>query len=144
MAEVLEYLKGIRQEDIDKIPKKLITFLKENSSDSYECKFDYNKPMREQELLNETKGIISMICLNYWCETTEQKENFIKKLNENEIKYQEQLRKKYNPDSLFKKKELDKSEEQTISTLAIVEYKKDKLFTKIINIIKKAYKKYIK
>ena len=61
MAEVLEYLKGIRQEDIDKIPQKLITFLKENASRNYECKFDHNKPMKEQELLKETKGLITKI-----------------------------------------------------------------------------------
>ena len=37
-----------------------------------------------------------MICLNYWCETEEQKNNFIKHLNENEIRYQEELKEKYN------------------------------------------------
>ena len=73
MTEVLEYLKGIRQEDIDKIPKKLILFFKENASTNYICNIDYNRPLKEQQLLDETRGLISMLCLNYWCETEEQK-----------------------------------------------------------------------
>ena len=67
MAEVLHYLKGIRQEDIDKIPQKLIEYFKQNSLESYVCKFDYKKPLKELELQEETKGLIAMICFNYWC-----------------------------------------------------------------------------
>ena len=137
MAEVLHYLKGIRQEDIDKIPKKLIDFLKDNSSKDYECKFDYNKPLNELKLQEETKGIIAMICLNYWCETEVQKKNFIGKLNENEKKYQEELRKKYNPDNIFKKQEIYKEEiQQPMVSQAIAIYKKP-LYKKILDNIKK-------
>ena len=32
MAEVIYYLKGIKQEDINKIPKKLMQYLNENAS----------------------------------------------------------------------------------------------------------------
>ena len=73
IAEVVYYLKGIRQEDIDKIPKKLLEYLNNNASKEYECNFDFNKPLNELELLEETRGIIGMICYNYWCETEEQK-----------------------------------------------------------------------
>ena len=73
ITETLHYLKGINQEDINKIPKKFMVFLKENASKNYSCNFDYTKPLKELNLTNETKGLISMICLNYWCETDEQK-----------------------------------------------------------------------
>ena len=139
MAEVIEYLKGIRKEDVDKIPNKLITFLKENASKNYKCEFDYNRPMKEQKLLDETKGIISMICLNYWCETNEQKQNFIKKLNENEIKYQEELTKIYNTENLFKKKEIFLNSEEADQNVAMIKYKEN-IFQKIINKIKKYIK----
>ena len=59
MSEVLYYLKGIRQEDIEKIPKKLIIFFKENCSKNYECNFDYTKPLNELDLQEETKGLIT-------------------------------------------------------------------------------------
>lgn len=69
MAEVIHYLKGIRQDDIDKIPKKFMQYLNANASKEYVCKFDYNKPLKELKLLDETRGIIGMICYNYWCTT---------------------------------------------------------------------------
>ena len=85
MKEVLQYLKGIRKEDVDKIPKKFMNFLEENASKEYECQFDFAKPLKELDLLDETKGIITIICYKCWCETEEQKQNFLEKLNENEI-----------------------------------------------------------
>ena len=42
MAEVIYYLKGIKQEDIDKIPRKFIQYLNENASKEYKCDFDYS------------------------------------------------------------------------------------------------------
>lgn len=104
MAETLHYLKGISQDDINKIPDNFITFLKNNASQNYECKFDYTRPLKELNLKNETRGLIAMICLNYWCETEEQKDAFREHLNKNEKQYQEELRKKYNPDDIFHKK----------------------------------------
>lgn len=102
MAEFVYYLKGIRQEDINKIPQKLLQYLKENASKEYKCDFDYNKPLNELNLLEETRGIIGMICYNYWCVDEIQKKKYLDKLSKNEQKYQERLREKYNPDNLFK------------------------------------------
>ena len=79
-------------------------FLKENALNNYSCNFDYNKPLKELNLTNEAKGLIAMICLNYWCETEEQKMKFRNHLSKNEQHYQEELRKKYNIDDIFKKK----------------------------------------
>ena len=91
VSEVLHYLKGINQVDIDKLPNKLINFLEENASKDYICDFDYTKPLSELDLLDETKGILGLICLNYWCETEEEKEDFKKKLNANEIQYKKEI-----------------------------------------------------
>ena len=52
MAEVIYYLQGIKQEDIDKIQKKFIQYLNENASKEYKCDFDYNKPLKELKLLD--------------------------------------------------------------------------------------------
>ena len=138
MSETLHYLKGIRKEDVDKIPKKFITFLEENASKEYICNFDYNKPLKELNPLDETKGIIGTICLNYWCKTQEQKQEYLKRLNENERKYQEGLREKYNSDNIFKNKEEkitpSQNEPITVET-AMVEYK-ESIFKKILNKIK--------
>ena len=99
MAEVIYYLKGIKQEDINKIPKKLMQYLNENASKEHICNFDYNKPLKELDILDEARGIIGMICYNYWCVTEQQKEQYLKKLSMNEQQYQEILHEKYNPDN---------------------------------------------
>lgn len=139
-TEVLHYLKGINQEDIDKIPVKLIEYFKENMSSEYVCTFDYNKSLKDLDLLDETRGLIGMICLNYWCNTEEEKKMYLSVLNENEIKFQEELRRKYNPNDLFKKKEkVEELEKEEHTELG--EVKKEniihKIFNKIINWIKK-------
>lgn len=139
MAEVVYYLKGIRQEDINKIPKKLLQFLNENASKEYKCNFDYNKPLKELNLLDEARGIIGMICYNYWCVDEIQKEQYINKLNKNELKYQEILHEKYNPDNLFKNKD-EKIIEENVTTTEMIEYKEN-LFKKLIVKIKRFFHK---
>lgn len=139
MAEVIYYLQGIKQEDIDKIPKKFIQYLNENASKEYKCDFDYNKPLKELNLLDETRGIIGMICYNYWCVTEKQKEQYLKRLSQNEEQYQKILNEKYNPDNIFGKKKLDFIE-NTTNTTEITEYK-ESIFKKFINKIKSIFSK---
>ena len=127
MCETLRYLKGINQDDLNKIPSKFIKFLSDNSSKNYECDFDYTKPLKELNISEEARGIIAMICLNYWCITDEQKEKFKSHLTKNELKFQKEMRRKYNPDNLFK----NKVEKNVVDTVKIehkelIEYKKQK------------------
>ena len=139
MAEVIYYLKGIKQEDIDKIPKKFIQYLNKNASKEYKCDFDYNKPLKELNLLDETRGIIGMICYNYWCVTEKQKEQYLKRLSQNEQQYQKKLDEKYNPDNIFENKILDFIENTTNPT-EITEYK-ESIFKKLINKLKSIFSK---
>lgn len=143
MAETLHYLKGISQDDINKIPDKFITFLKSNASQNYECKFDYTRPLKELNLKNETRGLIAMICLNYWCETEEQKNSFIEHLNKNEKKYQEELREEYNIDDIFKKKEfipkVEKTTENIDKNKLPVQAKRENIFKRVFTRIMKIF-----
>ena len=135
MAEVLWYLNGIKEDDIDKIPKDIINFIKQNASKKYNCTFDYNKPLKELDLLDETRGIIGILCYKYWCTTKKQKEMYLKKLNSNEKNYQIKMYEKYNPNNLFKnrnqKREYIQNNENNTK---IVEYKESilkRIFVKI-------------
>ena len=145
MAETLYYLKGINQNDVNKISNKFMNFLRKNASKDYECKFDYTKPLKELDLKDETRGLISLICLNYWCETEEEKNKFKEHLNNNEKRYQEELMKKYNPDDIFKDKSkpkiVEKEDIQEISTTKFSQNEsmievKETFFKKIIRKIK--------
>ncbi len=148
ICETLHYLKGINQEDINKIPNKFMLFLKENASSNYSCNFDYNKPLKELNLTKEAKGIIAMICLNYWCETEEQKTKFLNHLNINEQNYQEKLKRIYNVDNIFKNRnntvnnnispnvdeKIDKEHNQN---LPVSVPKKQNIFLRVLGFIKK-------
>ena len=137
MAETLHYFKGISQTDINKIPNKFMTFLKDNASKDYNCDFDYTKPLNELNLKNETRGLIAMICLNYWCETEEQKNNLKKHLTENEKQYQEELKKKYKTDNIFQKKE--NTTENIVENKLPVKIEKETIFKRIFNRIMKLF-----
>lgn len=146
MSETLHYLKGINQKDLDRIPNKFIQFLNDNCLIDYECNFDYTKPLKELDISNEARGLIAMICLNYWCTSKEQKEIFKKHLTENELKYQEKLRKKYNPDNIFNNKpnyvkESIKESNIQEENMAMVEYTEFKWYQKIFNKILYIFRK---
>ena len=90
--------------------------------------------------LNEkAKNILAIIYLNYWCDT-QQKINYTKLLEENELKHQKEIREKYNPDTIFKnnnniKHEDDARESEIYNDVSIIEYK-ESFFKKLINCIK--------
>ena len=70
---------------------------------------------------------------NYWC-PEEEKQDLQKKFYENEQKYQEELRQKYNPDNIFSKKNKNIIEIEDNQT-QLIEYK-ETIFRRILNKIK--------
>ncbi len=141
MKEVLEYLKGIREEDLKKIPENFLDFLNINASEDYQCNFDYSKPLSELKMSSEAKSIIGMIYYNFWCETEQQKRDFLELLDDNEKQYQEELRKKYNIDKIFEnkkdiKKEIDNSEKSLVIEDKV---KREKWYMKIYKTFKKIF-----
>lgn len=139
MAEVLYYFRGIDKNEIAKIPKKLLVYFHTNATKDYICKFDYNKPLKDLEVADETKALIGMIYMNYICDNKEQKEKILRKLKENDKKYQDDLNIKYNVNDLFKKNE-EKDLEILNSSLP-VEVKKQSFLKRIINKLKNAFRR---
>ena len=60
---LLEYLP---QSYIDKIPKKLIELIQNQSNEQYNINIDTNKSLLEQEFSQKTKDLIAVIKYNYW------------------------------------------------------------------------------
>jgi len=103
-VEVLDILKHTRKEDVEKVPEDFIDFLKENQSEEYTSNLDHTKQIKEMELSQETQDVLGFIYLKYWTDQ-QSKENFRAKIREIERIHQEELREKYNPDNIFKKRE---------------------------------------
>lgn len=139
-VEVLAILDNTPIEEKQGIPQKFINFLKENASPNYKISFDKNKQIEELTLKKETKAMLSVIYYNYLC-PKDQKEEYIEILNNNQTKFEEELREKYNPDNIFKNNTTAEPVQQKESeTVAMTEYK-ESFFTKIINKIKAIFHK---
>lgn len=136
ITETLDILNHMENVYIEKIPKKFIDFLKNNQSTTYISDLDHSKKLNEMNLNEKTKDILATIYINYWC-TLEQKSDYISLLEQNEKKYQKELREKYNPDDLFKKHIEDKNvtEYDIQSEVTLVKYK-ESIFKRFINKIK--------
>lgn len=102
-TEVLAILNNTESELANKISKKFINFLKDNSSKTYNPQFDTAQPIKELKLKPKTEALLGIIYLNYWA-NDEEKKAFLKKTKENETKYQEEIREKFNPDNMFMKR----------------------------------------
>ena len=83
----------------------------------------------------KTKAILAIIYKKFWCDNDKKKE-INNTLKNNEIKHQEELRKKYNPDNIFKGKET--KVEAIEKSVSMVEYK-ESIFTKIKNWFKRTF-----
>ena len=136
-VEVLDILDHTAEEKVKLIPQKFINYLKENASRDYTAKLDYSKPINEMNIKIETKGILGTICRNWWW-NEEEKQEYARLVREEEIKHQEELREKYNPDNIFKNKNINEINEQE-NERSIVEYKEN-IFTRFISFIKKMFK----
>ena len=83
------------------ITKEYAKGLTENADKDYIPNFDPKATIKEMNLLQETKDILSVIYLNYWAESQEEKEQFYEILNQNQKKLDEEKREKYHPDKIF-------------------------------------------
>ena len=135
--EVIEILKYVPDEDVNKIPKEKITFYKTNMDKEYEYKLDMDKEFKEQEMSDITKAILANIFRDYWA-TPYQKERIEAKEKLDLEKIEEEKREKYNPDDIFKNKKKKEILENTNLPAQII---KETFFKKLINFIKGLFNK---
>lgn len=141
-SEVYEILDILGKEYSDKLPHKLYEYIKNNRNENNMKKFCIEKPIDEQDFSEETIKCIAYLNLQYWCDE-EQKKELLKQYNQNDIKFEKELREKYNPDEIFKNKQkIIENESNVIGEKNIfpTEYKKENVFTKIFNFLRKVFR----
>ena len=135
-SEVDEFLGLLSNEQRNKIPQKLRNFFTEEKDQSYKKEINPKIPIKEQNLKEETLGIIALLNLQYWCENETEKQRLKQVYAKNEENYQKALQEKYSTDNLFKKQSSNSKEDYaTTNEVALVEYK-ESLLKKFINKIK--------
>jgi len=134
-TEVNCLLQYLPQSYLDKLPKKLMELIRDQSDTQYNIYIDTNKSLLEQNFSDKAIALIAVLKYNYWS-TDEEKQQLEKILYENENAYQEELLEEYNPDNIFKKKKTENID----TNLQMVEYKENvfiQFFNKIRNLFRK-------
>ena len=130
----IEYLK--------KLPQKFIEFINSNMDKDCIPNIDKNTPINEQKLKKDTKVLLSLLYRNYWCDR-DKKTTLIQEDLDAKNNYEKELREKYNPDNIFKNKSnvaevnIEPPKEETHTEL--IEYKEQKWYQKIFNLIKNLF-----
>lgn len=138
-SEIYEFLGLLSDEQRDKIPQKLRGFFKEERDTNYIKGINPTEPIKNQNLKEETLGIIALLNLQYWCEDENEKQRLKEVYAKNEKVYQEMLQLAFNPDDIFKKRtpNAEKEQEQSENT-QLVEYKEPiikRIFNKILKFL---------
>ena len=140
-CEVLKILEYVDIDDYKKIPPGLLQTFNTYAIRNWNFKYDVNKTLDEQHVSKVSKAIIANLFKEYWA-TPYQKER-IKAKEDYDIKQRElRLQEKYNPDNLFKTRNLNiakKNTEDTNHNTAMVEIKEKNFLQKILDRIKKLF-----
>lgn len=141
-AEVDKILSYMEIKYVEKIPKKMRELFKSEKLQGYEPKIEKDLPLDQQNLQRKTLAILTLLNLNYWCENQEEKQELIKAYSENDKKREKEMREKYNPDNIFKKNNAAKEMEKvTEDVTLLVEYKEESFIKKLLNKIKRLFKR---
>lgn len=98
--EILELLKYMPKEDVEKIPKEMIYTFKIKMDTEHKFEIDTKKPLEKQDFMEETKDILANMFRDYWA-TPKQREKILEKERIEKQRLEEEKRKKYNPDNIF-------------------------------------------
>ena len=138
-AEVDNFIECLGSYDKNKVPESIRKYFKKEKSKNYNKIIDVNKPIKDQNLKDETLAIIAMLNLKYWCDDEEEKKRLMTIYSENEKKYQNELKEKYDIEKIFKERNNKKSENYQEKN--VPEIKKESLWDKLKNMILKMFKK---
>ena len=138
-AEVDNFIECLDLYDKNKIPESIRKYFKKEKSKNYNKIIYANQPIKNQNLKDETLAIIAMLNLKYWCDDEEEKKRLMTIYSENEKKYQNELKEKYDIEKIFEErnnKKLENYQEKNLSKI-----KKESFWDKLKNTILKILKK---
>ena len=133
LVEVDEILKYLSEENLQKIPEELRKAIKENKDKNYIWKYDKTKELKEQDVNIDTIALVAYLNMKYLLNEEQKKiMNEIVKINSKIV--EEEKRKKYDTDNLFKKEQYEERNEVEKKELIL---KKENILCKILKTIKK-------
>ena len=138
-TEILEICNYLDKEIFLQIPKKIIENLNKIKNENHSFKIDKSKSFEGQNMLKETRDIISILFLKYCC-TKEEANAIIKENNETLIVEETEKEDKYSTDNIFKRKDQYETKQDIIQLIPTEE---EPFYLKIIEKIKNLFNKIL-
>ena len=82
-SEIYEILNLMEDEDKERVPQEVRDFFEEQRMKEYKPKIRTDIPLTEQNLKRETVVLLTILVINYWCDSEEEKQSFIDELEKN-------------------------------------------------------------
>ena len=133
-SQLSEIIKNMKKELKEKIPEDLIEDIEKAKDKNYIYKYKPGIPLNQQDLLPETKSLLSVIYSDYLCNETERKK--WKEYDRFEAEILEKIKKSKNSNEIFNNN-TNKSKDQVTSNTNLVV--KDKWYVKIFKKIKSLF-----
>ena len=147
LVELDEVLNYLGEEELQKIPSKLVYAIKEKMDKNYKWKYDESKELYEQNLNRKTIAMLSYLNMKYLV-NDEQRELLDKIHKFNERASDEKKREQYNVNNLFKDNKSNEYKENNYkennykeNEMALQKYSENKWYKKILLFIKNIFKK---
>lgn len=143
-TEVLEILKHLPEDELERIPKTEIQFYESNKDKNYKYEYDKTVTVDKQKISEEANTVIIAIYMNYFA--NEKQRGIIDEiLKQNTIREEQAKEEKYSVDKIFEKKCSTKainSGKMNNEHLPVeIDNKKENFIRKIINKIKGVFRK---
>ena len=135
-SEVDSILNCLNSDYINMLPKEIIDLIKKNKDDSYQPKYTLSKEICEQKISILALSIITWLNLKYWC-NIEDKSEILKILENNEKKYQNEMKIKENLIFNADEKKIDAQKSESISLVTPPKNVFLNFWNKIINFFTK-------
>ena len=137
-AEVDAILELLEDEYVNRIPAQVREFFKKEKNKEYRTNINAEISLDKQDLKDETISILTLLQINYLCDSEEERKEILKELQENDRLKEEELREKYNPDNMFKNRNNKLEKEENV---AMVEYREPSFIRRILDRIKILFKR---
>lgn len=138
LKEVFVILNNSEKIIKESIPENFNNFILKNMDKEYTPEIDFNDLHWEDTILEETQQILAVIYRDYMV-SKEEREQLLREESEEEKRIEQELREKYNPENIFKKKE--KKEDINQDNTSLIKVEEIKWYKKIINKIISLFKR---
>lgn len=140
-TEVLEILKHIPKDELERIPKSELQFYEDNCDKNYKYEYNLDLAVDKQAISKEANTVIVALYMNYFA--NEKQKGIIEKiLKQNSIDEEKAKNEKYDVNKIFEKNQNEHNGANKSENLPVdISNNQDSFIKKIINKIKSLFKK---